>query len=216
MLLPWCWGCPQACLLHHSATQRSETHTEHPLNWSKVLPTTKHFIFFLFFPVGLISIVYWKRHIFTIASSGVGPTWLPLKTQLLTFFHLFATRCIFIYLWLPIVLFCARTLAVLNFCKCCAKSMECTSLIVKTCINYPQAIISMNWTEFTVLYRYHEDKYAVVEKELITSHLLSAFSEILPKKKKEEKKDLFFHSSNSTWRFTHSCVKLCLQNYFPQ
>ena len=94
---------------------------------------TLHFLFFS--PVGLISIVYWKRHIFKIASSGVGPTWLPLKTQLLTFFHLFATRCIFIYLWLPIVLFCARTLAVLNFCKCCAKSMECTSLIVKTCIN---------------------------------------------------------------------------------
>ena len=35
---------------------------------------------------------------------------------------------------------------------CCAKSMECTSLIVKIGIDYPQAIIRMKQTKFTVLY----------------------------------------------------------------
>ena len=40
----------------------------------------------------------------------------------------------------------------LAFYKCCAKSMECASLFVKSGINYPQTIIMMKLMNLTVLY----------------------------------------------------------------
>ena len=40
-----------------------------------------------------------------------------------------------------------------NFCKCCAKSMECSPLFcVKMGVNYPQAMISVKRMKLSVIY----------------------------------------------------------------
>ena len=55
-------------------------------------------------------------------------------------------------------LFLMQEQSMFYFHKCYVKKIECTSLLVKIGINYPQAIISMKLMKFSVGHSYYEGR----------------------------------------------------------